>query len=68
VSAQPNPLYAATHVQQMAGKEGNSKMAFALTTLSIALVGMMAIREFRELFRDKDTRCFDRDEAARRSR
>jgi hypothetical protein len=43
----------------------NGRLAFTLTALSIALVGMMAVREFRDIFK---TDKFDRDEASRRYR
>ena len=63
------PLYAANQVQQMAEKSTNSKMAFALTSLSIALVAAMTINQFKELFRSNDrTHNFDRDECSRHQR
>jgi hypothetical protein len=49
-----NTLFAASHVQGMAGKTTNEKLAFVLTGLSIALVCLMAAKEARELFRDKE--------------
>ncbi|WP_435007972.1 hypothetical protein P12x_005238 [Tundrisphaera lichenicola] len=47
-----NTLTAASHVQEMAGKAGNEKLAFALTGLSIALVSVMAAKECMGLFRE----------------
>lgn len=47
-----NTLSAASHVQDMAGKAGNDKLAFALTGLSIALVAVMAAKECMGLFRE----------------
>lgn len=45
-------LTAASHVQDMAGKVCNEKLAFTLTGLSVALVAVMAARECMGLFRE----------------
>ena len=68
-----NPLTAASHVQEMATKAGSDRLAMVFTGLSIGLVALMAIREARDLFRDKDrhghfTENYDRNEGARRLR
>lgn len=47
-----NTLTAASHVQDMAGKACNEKLAFALTGLSIALVAVMAAKECMGLFHE----------------
>jgi hypothetical protein len=48
-----NPLFAASHVQNMASKAGSNKMAFAvLTGLSIAFLSVMVIRECKDIFKD----------------
>jgi hypothetical protein len=56
----PNPLAAATAVQEMAGNAANRKLAIAFTTMSVALVGVMLLREvshcLREEFREHDRR------------
>jgi hypothetical protein len=79
----PDPLMTITKTTQMADNVKNGKLAFTLTALSIGLVAMMALREFKELFskkaadeghhrgftdRVKESRCYDRDEAARHRR
>lgn len=55
-----NPLFAASQVQGMATQMPNQKLAFTLTGLSVALVGMMVFREMshclREQFREHDRR------------
>jgi hypothetical protein len=57
--ATPNPLFAATYVQPGAEKSKDSKMAFALTGHSIALVAMMALRELRSLFGNEKASHFE---------
>ena len=51
-----NPLYAASHAQNLAERAKNDKLAMAFTVMSVSLVGMMLLKEARELFRDKDPR------------
>lgn len=38
----------------MAKNTSNEKLAFALTGLSVALIGLMVFREAREMFKEKD--------------
>lgn len=45
-----NPLYTASHMQMMASRAANEKLAFAMTGLSVALLGAMVFREFRDCF------------------
>lgn len=61
----PDPLLTINRTSQMADSIRNDRLAFALTGLSIVLVGVMAYKEVRELFR---TANHDRDEAGRRGR
>lgn len=61
----PNPLYAASHMQNMARNAGDSRFATAMTVMSVSLLGLMLVREARDLLK---TDKFDRDEASRRRR
>ena len=60
-----NPLHTASHVQGMANRAQNDKAAMAMTVISVALLGMMLIKEARELFRDRDPRGHFRDGRSR---
>lgn len=44
-----NPLLAAQHVQAMAGRATDEKLAKVLTGLSVALILMMLVREGRDM-------------------
>lgn len=48
-----NTLMAASHVQGMASRTSNEKLALVVTGLSVILVGLMGVKEARELFKDK---------------
>jgi hypothetical protein len=49
-----DPLFTASQrMHGMAGETGNQKLGYVLTGLSVALVAIMALREFKELFGDK---------------
>jgi len=50
-----DPLSAAAHVQGMAGKEANGKVAMVMAGISVALLATMLIKEAKELFIAKDT-------------
>ncbi len=56
--AGPNPygvMHAAREVNHLARDTRQEKMALALTAISVVMVAMMAIKEFREMFgRDPD--------------
>lgn len=49
----PPDLYKASKIQDLARGIKDSRMAMTLTGLSVALVGVMLMKEFRDLFRDK---------------
>lgn len=51
--APPPSLTAAQHVQGMAAAAGNQKLAFVLTGLSVALVGLMVYREMSHCLREQ---------------
>ena len=59
-SSPAGPILAATHVQCLAEKCGNEKLAFVLTGLSIVLVAKMVWDQFthtdRERLREVDRR------------
>ena len=61
----PDPLLTINRTSQMADNVKSGKLAFTLTALSIALVGMMAIKEFKDMIKSP---VFDRDECSRRGR
>lgn len=60
-----NPIYAANSIQNMARNASDSRLATAMTVMSVSLLAIMLAREARDLFK---TDKFDRDEASRRSR
>lgn len=64
----PNPIHAASNLQQMAKNAADGKLAFTLNGLSVALITVMLARELRDLMHEKKCRNFDRDEASRRQR
>ena len=51
-----NPLHTAFHVQNMANKPVNDKVALAMTGISVALLSLMLIKEAKVLFREKGMR------------
>jgi hypothetical protein len=50
----PNPLYAAGQVQNMASKTGNEKLATAMMVTTVALLGLMLVKEFKDVFKGDD--------------
>lgn len=54
-------------IERLSERNQDSRVGLALTGLSVALVAMMAVNEFRRMFRS-ETRCFDRDESGRHRR
>lgn len=46
------PIVAADHVNRLAGKTKDDRMALALTVMSVALVATMLVKEFRGLFEE----------------
>lgn len=49
-----NPLYAASHMQNLANRAGNDKLAFAINGLSVVLLAKMVYDEFKAEFRGKE--------------
>ncbi len=49
----------AAQVQSMAAKESNRVFGIAMSVISVGLLGMMALREFRHCWRE-EMRCSER--------
>lgn len=54
MTAPHGPLAAASHAEQLASRMPDRRLAFVCNGLSVCLLGVMLVREIRDMLRDKD--------------